>query len=205
MTLPPITAITFATDSQPDSPLTDTLRSLLEPSQVLTSTLVPQIHQKLQSSSLLLSSYAQLIDMAISQVRSWDTDLQAQFISGHPRIGETKNLSSFSAKEQGASSLTTALTSPDVLERLAYLNAYYERRYPKLVYIIFVNGRSRVEIVRVLEDHLGLEHSLSTEEPPLNTVIPVEIGSKEWLEELERAVIDVGLIAKSRLKALSVE
>ncbi|KAE9398567.1 hypothetical protein BT96DRAFT_920769 [Gymnopus androsaceus JB14] len=199
----PLPSLESIASTELDSPLALTLGSLLEPSPVLTSILVPQLQQKLHNSSPL-QSYAQLIDLAIAKVQTWDTDLQAQFISGHPRIGETKNLSTFSANEQGAGN-PVAPTPPEVLARLAHLNAYYERRYPKLVYIIFVNGRSRAEVVRVLEDHLGLEHSLSKDYPSLDSAVPVDIGSKEWLDELERAVLDVGLIAKSRLKSLGVE
>ncbi|KAJ3745354.1 Oxo-4-hydroxy-4-carboxy-5-ureidoimidazoline decarboxylase [Lentinula detonsa] len=205
MELPSLEAIRSSSSSE--SPLAFTLASLLEPSSVLLQTLVPQLYAKLQNSSSLVKSYTQLIDLAIEQVRTWDQNLQAQFISGHPRIGETKNLSRFSAKEQGANHRhpTATPTPPDILARLAHLNAYYERRYPKLVYIVFVNGRSREEIVLVLEDHLGLEHSLSMDEPPLDAAVPVEIESQKWLDELERAVEAVGLIAKSRLVASGVE
>jgi hypothetical protein len=35
-------------------------------------------------------------------------------------------------------------------------------------------------------------------------VMPVEAGGREWMEELDRAVVDVGRIAKSRLAALAV-
>ncbi|KAJ3863534.1 Oxo-4-hydroxy-4-carboxy-5-ureidoimidazoline decarboxylase [Lentinula novae-zelandiae] len=201
----PLPSLERIRSSASAQPLTDTLTSLLESSSVLFQTLVPQLHDKLQNLPLPLESYAQLIELAINQVRTWDNDLQAQFISGHPRIGETKNLSTFSAKEQGTTHPTSTPTPPKVLARLAHLNAYYERRYPKLVYIIFVNGRSRAEIVRVLEDHLGLEHSLSIDGPSLDAAVPVEIGSQTWLGELDRAVIDVGLIAKSRLRSLGVD
>ncbi|KAJ3967789.1 Oxo-4-hydroxy-4-carboxy-5-ureidoimidazoline decarboxylase [Lentinula raphanica] len=189
-----------------EAPLAFTLATLFEPSSVLSQKLVPQLHEKLKSSPSPPTSYGELIDLAIDQVRTWNVDLQAKFISGHPRIGETKNLSMLSAKEQGANSDRPNVqpTPPKVLARLAHLNAYYERCYPKLVYIVFVNGRSRAEIVGVLEDHLGLAHSLSIDEPALETADPVHVGSQKWLDELERAVRDVGLIAKSRLRALYV-
>ncbi|KAJ4473602.1 Oxo-4-hydroxy-4-carboxy-5-ureidoimidazoline decarboxylase [Lentinula aciculospora] len=203
--LPSLDWIRSSSNAQPDSPLAVILGSLLEPSTVLIQTLVPQLHDKLQNYPSSLNTYAQLIDLAINQVRTWDKDLQAQFILGHPRIGETKNLSTFSANEQGAAHPTATPTPPAVLARLAHLNAYYERCYPQLVYIIFVDGRSRAQIVRVLEDHLGLEPSLSIDNPPLEAATIVEVGSQKWLNELERAVTDIGLIAKSRLRSLGAE
>ena len=56
-----------------------------------------------------------------------------------------------------------------------------------------------------MEDKLGLEHSVSVDEPPVEDVASVEIGSEEWKSELDRAVGDVGKIAKSRLRSLGVE
>ena len=91
---------------------------------------------------------------------------------------------------------------PEVLAQLVHLNAVYERRYPGLRYITFVNGRTSAEIrdemqrvLRVVEDAEGggdgeIEH--------------FEVGGSKWTEELNRTVLDVGRIAKSRLAALSV-
>ena len=45
---------------------------------------------------------------------------KAAFVAGHPRIGEVHNLSRLSAGEQAA-----AATPPEVLARLAHLNACY--------------------------------------------------------------------------------
>jgi hypothetical protein len=63
-------------------------------------------------------------------IRSWPIVDQASFIHGHPRIGEQSALSVLSAQEQQARTATA--TPPEVLQRLAYLNALYERRYPGL-------------------------------------------------------------------------
>jgi hypothetical protein len=56
-----------------------------------------------------------------------------------------------------------------------------------------------------MEDLLGLEHSLSPDEPPLAGLSPVEADGPEWQAELRRAIQDVGDIAKSRLGILGVE
>jgi 2-oxo-4-hydroxy-4-carboxy--5-ureidoimidazoline (OHCU) decarboxylase len=86
-----------------------------------------------------------------------------------------------------------------------YLNACYERTYPGLRYISFVNGRSRAAIAAEIEDVLGIEHSLDSEEPALETFEAADVGGNRWKGELDRATKDVGRIAKSRLKSLGAE
>jgi 2-oxo-4-hydroxy-4-carboxy--5-ureidoimidazoline (OHCU) decarboxylase len=182
------------------------LSILFEPSPILTSTLVPQLSSTLAQEPFI-TSYTELIDIAISTINTWDDELRAQFIAGHPRIGESNDLSNLSAKEQGASTSTdaTAATPPDVLRRLAHLNACYERAYPGLRYITFVNGRSRAVIAEEIEDVLGVEHSLEDGEPPLEMFEAYDAGEERWKDELNRATEDVGRIAKNRLNTLDVE
>ncbi|KAL1696571.1 Oxo-4-hydroxy-4-carboxy-5-ureidoimidazoline decarboxylase [Schizophyllum commune] len=195
--LPPLAALRHSSKER-EAPLATALSLLLEPSPILLNRLVPELAQS--ESTNELHSYATLIDLALDAVAHWPPADQAQFIAGHPRVGETSGLSQLSAKEQAARA-----TPPEVLARLAHLNACYERRYPGLIYIIFVNGRSRAEIAREMEDKLGLEHSLAADQPPLSRLEPVEVEGEEWLREVTRAVGDVGKIAKSRLRALGVE
>jgi len=133
-------------------------------------------------------TYADLIDTSFDIINTLGNDQKAEFISGHPRIGETKNLSMLSAKEQAARA-----TPPEVLERLVKLNDLYEDRFPKLRYITFVNGRSRSQIA----DELNTKLSSVPE--------PVEIYSRTWETELARALNDVKLIAKSRLISFGVQ
>ena len=80
--------------------------------------------------------------VASNVISGWDDDLKTQFIAGHPRIGEVNGLSQLSAQEQAAKA-----TPPEVLARLAHLNTCYENHYPGLIYITFVNGRSRAQIM----------------------------------------------------------
>lgn len=203
--LPPISEIR-SSSSEPDSPLAIALSILFEPSPILFSTLVPQVSSSLAAiseSHITINSYTQLIDTTVAIIETWDDDLKSHFIAGHPRIGESRNLSILSAKEQGASSGITP-TPPEVLARLKLLNACYERRYPGLRYITFVNGRSRAEIVEEMENVLGVGHSLSSEEPAVTTFEPINVDGESWRRELDRAVADVGRIAESRRKALNV-
>ncbi|KAF8075025.1 Oxo-4-hydroxy-4-carboxy-5-ureidoimidazoline decarboxylase [Lyophyllum atratum] len=189
--------------SGPDSPLAKFLSILFEHSPVLISTLEPQLTSTL-SEATAPSSYSELIDLSLSAIASWDQSLQSQFITGHPRIGETKNLSSLSTKEQGAAIPGVTPTPPEVLDRLAHLNACYEARYPGLRYITFVNGRSRKAIAEEMEGKLGFEHSLSSDAPGVSDISGLDSNSEEWAAELRRAIHEIGLIAKSRLKTLGV-
>ncbi|KAJ7880346.1 hypothetical protein B0H14DRAFT_2707524 [Mycena olivaceomarginata] len=173
MSLPPIEAVD-------ESQLGHVLSVLLEPSDILFDTLVPD----LVNAGKRFASYTDLIDAAIAQVATWDLPLRAKFIEGHPRIGETKNLSALSAKEQGATPT---------------------HRYPGLRYITFVNGRSRAAIAFEMEDVLALPHSLSPDQPPVGEVSPIETGTDAWRSELDRAVLDVGRIAQSRLGSIKVQ
>jgi 2-oxo-4-hydroxy-4-carboxy--5-ureidoimidazoline (OHCU) decarboxylase len=70
-------------------------------------------------------------------------------INAHPKIGaDPKTLSADSKKEQG----TTG--DPVVLSRLKDLNEAYEARYG-FRFVVFVNGRSKEEIIPVLEQRLS--------------------------------------------------
>jgi 2-oxo-4-hydroxy-4-carboxy--5-ureidoimidazoline (OHCU) decarboxylase len=200
--LPTISAI-LSSSGKPDDPLAQTLALLFEPSPILYSTLVPQLVSSVNAETFItITTYSEIIYAALECISSWGDDLKSQFIAGHPRIGETKNLSNLSAKEQGDSD-TAPSTSPEVLERLVQLNALYERRYPGLRYITFVNGRSRAAIMTEMEDFLGVGHSSVLDESPIVTHWePVEVGGEEWRSELNRAIIDIGRIANSRLKSL---
>jgi 2-oxo-4-hydroxy-4-carboxy--5-ureidoimidazoline (OHCU) decarboxylase len=197
--LPALEAIQGSPHSSPHSPLAIALETLFEHSPILVNLLEPQLNAVLKLSSPL-ASHTELIDTALSEIAKWDLKDQSEFISGHPRIGESKNLSKLSASEQGTQSISP--TPPEVLARLAHLNACYEVVYPGLRYITFVNGRDRAAIAEEMESVLGFVHSTDSKEPAIDTMVSKEVESEEWIRELNRAIDDVGRIAKSRLRAL---
>lgn len=197
-TLPTLNEILVSSPDH-DSPLAKALAILFEGSPTLFANLVPGLALSLSTSSPI-DSYGALIDAALVVIALWPDTLRAQFIAGHPRIGEVKGLSHLSAKEQAAQS-----TPPEILVRLTHLNACYERRYPGLRYITFVNGRSRTTIKDEMEGVLGFARSVSADQPPLESVGSIEVSGAAWKDELDRAVVDVGRIAKSRLESLGVE
>jgi len=194
--LPALSAI-LSSPGNPDSPLAAALSMLFEPSAVLVEKLVPELSRSLPSQ---VDSYSSLIDLSISKISSWEPRVKSAFIAAHPRIGELTNLSNLSRNEQAAKA-----TSLDILFRLAQLNALYERRYPGLRYITFVNGRSRAEIKDEMESKLG-DYVTVMAGPGggFDEVAAVKVGGCEWLAELDRAIGDVAKIAKGRLNALGV-
>lgn len=65
---------------------------------------------------------------------------QVAALATHPRIGEP------SEEQRGA--------EPEVLEELARLNEEYERRFG-FEFVVFVDGRTRAELVPILRERLG--------------------------------------------------
>ncbi|KAG9312921.1 Oxo-4-hydroxy-4-carboxy-5-ureidoimidazoline decarboxylase [Chiua virens] len=191
-------------DREPDAEkaLNDVLIALFEHSDVLVRHLIPELlaaqYDNVDKPSVYHRADIEIVlSKSMGIIRSWDPELQAQFVAGHPRIGETKNLSVLSSKEQSGG--TSQPTPPEVLARLVHLNACYEQAYPGLRYITFVNGRSRAVIAEEMEDKLGIAHSLSPDQPLVHSFTPIDKSSHIWCQELDRAVEDVGQIAHSRL------
>jgi len=210
--------------AQPPKSLSDlqqTLSYLFEPTPILLAKLVPAIH-----AAGVPETYTSLVDLCARTVADWPYADKALFLSGHPAIGETKNLSASSDAEQSG---TGATPTPRIvldryestpvgretltLARLAHLNRLYEQQYPTLRYLIFVNGRSRQEIVSLLETQLGLppgpvpltEASRDAVETPSEPLRIVELESEEWRREADRGTADVWLIARDRLKKANLD
>jgi len=69
-------------------------------------------------------------------------------LNAHPRIGATSGLSTVSAAEQGAGA-----TDDGTFGALDRLNAEYERTFG-FRFVVFVHGRTRAEIVPLLQERL---------------------------------------------------
>ena len=96
-------------------------------------------------------SYAQLVN-AIQQelvklaksTSESDRESLTDILSSHPRLGEKKVESAQSQAEQAQ--LNTP--EPAETEKLSQMNALYEKTFPGLRYVVFVNGRSRSLILQ---------------------------------------------------------
>ncbi|QLG73386.1 hypothetical protein HG535_0E04700 [Zygotorulaspora mrakii] len=104
-------------------------------------------------------------------------------ISSHPRLGENKNLSIHSQNEQ--KNLQKNRDSAEIQARLKELNEEYEKVYPGLKFIVFVNGRKRPEIIKLMEERVG--------------------SGNTWFEEARVAMNELCDIAQDRIKKWEVE
>jgi 2-oxo-4-hydroxy-4-carboxy--5-ureidoimidazoline (OHCU) decarboxylase len=124
--------------SLPDNQLEHILSLLFEPSPVLSRLVIPEIH------STPIASYSQLsslVNQSLSSLPTSSPDLLS-ILSAHPRLGAKKVDSAQSQKEQ------SSLGSDAERQQLQALNEEYEARYPGLRYVVFVNGRSREEVMK---------------------------------------------------------
>jgi OHCU decarboxylase len=112
------------------------------------------------------ASYANLIDRAESIAARLSTADQIELISAHPRIGASaqavRATSALSYREQGFDHETSVPPQElqGVYEELARLNLAYEQRFG-FRFVVFVNGRPKSEIVKVL--HARLSNSRDVE------------------------------------------
>jgi OHCU decarboxylase len=104
-------------------------------------------------------SYADVIARAESVTSGLSRAAQLEVLSAHPRIGASaaalRETSALSYREQGYE--REASLPPDDLQQvyaaLADLNLQYEQRFG-FRFVVFVNGRSKSEIVAVLQQRL---------------------------------------------------
>jgi len=100
-------------------------------------------------------------------------DEKREILAAHPAIGQRAGLSARSAAEQGTD------TDPAVLEDLAGLNADYEARHG-FRFVVFVNRRSKAEILEVLRDRID-----NPTDAELETALDelVAIARDRWVRE----------------------
>jgi len=144
--------------SLPDETVEKILGLLFEPSPALTSLLLPEIR------STSISSYVDLATIARRILSSLPTDspLLHSILSAHPRLGAKRVDSKHSQSEQ------KSLGNETERAELAKLNEEYEVRFPGLRYVVFVNGRSREEVmddmrIRIVEGTMEGQVKLATE------------------------------------------
>lgn len=117
-----------------------------------------------------------LFARAAEIARAMPEDEQLELIDAHPRLGASPaSVSSHSFREQGYDRETTAAIAD--LERL---NAAYEARHG-FRFCVFVDGRSRPELLPVIEAAIGADRDA----------------------EIQRALRDVVAIARDRHRKLA--
>jgi OHCU decarboxylase len=127
-------------------------------------------------------SYPELLERAEMLAKRLAFDDKVQTVNAHPRIGASPaTVSALSYREQGydrESALDRAELARTYAE-LDRLNAAYEERFG-FRFVVFVNGRSKAELVEVLRRRLEGTHQ----------------------DELETALSEIFQIARDRLRKL---
>lgn len=137
------------------------LDSLFEPCDVLRSILIAALldhNQSYESYShfiekarTALLEYLLTAEAASASGKPMDPNI-AKIIAAHPRLGapvpsqEPQKLSEHSAAEQRSLA--------DVAGKLGELNEQYERKFPGLRYVVFVNGRPRDAIMQNMKERI---------------------------------------------------
>ncbi|CAJ0746031.1 13040_t:CDS:2 [Entrophospora sp. SA101] len=144
----------------------------------------PPLAKHLYYSSRPFTSYKSLITIAKEYL---------EIINAHPRLGDNrKNLSIMSLNEQGYNNNASSSENVNanvneeedkINSKLQELNSQYENKFG-FKFVIFVNGRSRKELIPIIEEK-------------------IQNGDKD--EELNRGLIDMMDIAMDRLKKLNCE
>lgn len=126
-------------------------------------------------------SPAEIVARARSIIATLSDPERVAILNAHPPIGATSGLSARSATEQRAGEPE----DPAVLADLARLNAAYEEKFG-FRFVVFVNGRTRAQIVPVLKARLertrdeelatGLEEFLAIAQDRLTNGRPANEG-----------------------------
>ncbi len=121
---------------------------------------VEELEELFEGRTQLVERLAELpdpLDQADEVLKALSDDEKVEALDAHPAIGQRTGLSARSAAEQGED------TDPAVLSELAYLNQVYEEKFG-FRFVVFVAGRSKVEILEVLQERIG-----NTREEELDT------------------------------------
>jgi len=128
------------------------LDALFEPCTALHTLSLDLLHSKTFPSydDLIASVGVQLTDLSESASAS-DTEWLDTILGAHPRLGE-KKVDSAQSKAEQAQLITGG---EEQVTKLRELNEEYEKAFPGLKYVVFVNGRSRPVIMENMRDRIA--------------------------------------------------
>ncbi|EKD19847.1 uncharacterized protein L3040_002467 [Drepanopeziza brunnea f. sp. 'multigermtubi'] len=145
--LPPIQGVTSLSTLERAS----VLDVLFEPCDALHTLSLDLLHTELFPSynDLIVSVGKQLTDLAESPSTS-DTEQLHKILGAHPRLGAKKVDSAQSRAEQAQLNIG----GEEEAIKLKHLNEEYEKTFPGLRYVVFVNGRSRPIIMENMRSRI---------------------------------------------------
>jgi 2-oxo-4-hydroxy-4-carboxy--5-ureidoimidazoline (OHCU) decarboxylase len=134
---------------------------------------VEELAELFEGRTVLVERLAELPDplgQADEVLDALTDEEKVEALDAHPAIGQRAGLSARSAAEQGDDA------DPAVLSELAYLNQVYEEKFG-FRFVVFVAGRSKVEILDVLQERIG---NTRVEELATACSELVEIAKDRW-------------------------
>ncbi|CZR57220.1 uncharacterized protein PAC_07109 [Phialocephala subalpina] len=145
--LPPIAGVPSLSTTERSA----ILDALFEPCQALRNLSLDLLHtQKFDSYNDLIASIGVKLTELSESPSTSDTEWLDQILGAHPRLGEKKVESAQSQAEQAQ--LNTG--GEEEATKLRELNAEYEKTFPSLKYVVFVNGRSRPIIMENMRSRI---------------------------------------------------
>jgi 2-oxo-4-hydroxy-4-carboxy--5-ureidoimidazoline (OHCU) decarboxylase len=112
---------------------------------------IEELEELFEGRTALVERLAELpdpLEQADEVLASMRDEEKVEALDAHPAIGQRQGLSALSAAEQGDD------VDPAVLSELAYLNQVYEEKFG-FRFVVFVTGRSKAEILEVLQERIG--------------------------------------------------
>lgn len=83
-------------------------------------------------------------------------DTICSIVAAHPRLGvPNANISGHSSEEQKSLAAGAAGDTRELAQQLIEINSQYETQFPGLRFVVWVNGRSRVEIIAVMGQRMA--------------------------------------------------
>lgn len=159
-----------------------TINELFEPCPPLVELLLPHLDLNDPIPTTIEKSRGVLLALinrhnAHSEIPREEEKLICDIVGAHPRLGVPKStpLSDFSSVEQRS----LAVGDPRLAAKLVELNSKYEKTFPGLRFVVWVNGRSRDEIMAIMEQR---------------------ILANDWMEEVRQAFNAMADIALDRFR-----
>lgn len=132
----------------------EALDALFEPSPAIHETLLPIIQTAQYSTwpEFIDACHARFFELSKSSSDSSPDPKLLSILGSHPRLGEKKITSAHAAAEQANLQKTA---DPVEAAELARLNREYEKKFPGLIFVVFVNGRGRPEIMENMRTRIA--------------------------------------------------
>lgn len=133
---------------------------------------------ELVRSTLLQECFeVEMISNSLSSSMDRRLKMLKDVVNAHPRLGETRGQLSRNSKVE-QNNLQNSQDPPEIQRKLLHLNHEYEEAYPGLRFVVFVNDRTRLEILQVMESRIT--------------------SGNTWFQEMRTAIQELCNIARDR-------